>query len=78
MSSGAVTFRGRKDDNSTSCIIENSVHNRISVFSTFITDLVLLVLMVVGVLRWKDARRTNGIWLLLYRQVCLSRPSFIQ
>ncbi|KAH9969866.1 hypothetical protein BC827DRAFT_42482 [Russula dissimulans] len=55
-------------DSNTSCIIENSLHNRTSVFSTFITDLVLLVLMLVGVLRWKDARRTSGIWLLLYTQ----------
>jgi len=62
-----VTFRGRKDDNSTSCIIEHSVHNRISVFTTFITDLMLLVLMLIGVLRWKGARQT-GIWLLLYTQ----------
>jgi len=64
----AVTFRARKDDSNTSCIIENSLHNRTSVFSTFITDLVLLVLMLVGVLRWKNARRTSGIWQLLYTQ----------
>ncbi|KAI9447245.1 hypothetical protein F5148DRAFT_727060 [Russula earlei] len=52
----------------TICVVENTLHLRISIFSTFITDLAFLVLMLVGVLRWKKAGWNSGIWSLLYTQ----------
>lgn len=51
--------------------MHHTVHNRIGILSTCITDLVLLSLMLFGSLRWKDARRSGGIAQLLYRQVSL-------
>ncbi|KAH9985804.1 hypothetical protein BJV74DRAFT_886164 [Russula compacta] len=50
------------------CTAQHTVHDRLSTFSTFITDLILLSLMLFGVLRWKDAQRRGGIVWLLYRQ----------
>jgi hypothetical protein len=50
------------------------MHIKISVIFTFISDLVLLALMLSGILRWKGPRQINGTWWLLYKQVGL--PSF--
>ncbi|KAH9977577.1 hypothetical protein BJV74DRAFT_860292 [Russula compacta] len=50
------------------CSIHHTVHNRIGILSTCITDLVLLSLMLFGSLRWKNARRSGGIAQLLYKQ----------
>lgn len=52
------------------CAIGHTEHTRISVFSTFITDLILLSLMLIGIMRWGrgTARRTGGILSLLYTQ----------
>lgn len=69
MSSGVATFGGHRVG--TFCEVDHSLHNRISVFCTFISDLVLLVFMFIGVLRWKGARNGNGLWRLLYTQVSL-------
>jgi len=50
------------------CAIQHTEHTKISIFSTFITDLILLALMLIGVLRWQEARRKGGVWWLLYTQ----------
>ncbi|KAH9050969.1 hypothetical protein EDB83DRAFT_2522419 [Lactarius deliciosus] len=41
---------------------------KISVFSTFATDLILLVLMLAGLKRWKNAPKSCGVWRLLRTQ----------
>ncbi|KAH9048280.1 hypothetical protein EDB84DRAFT_1557074 [Lactarius hengduanensis] len=50
------------------CSILYTDHGRISVLSTFITDLILLVLMLAGLKRWKNAPKSCGIWRLLRTQ----------
>ena len=45
------------------------MNDRIVAIASYITDLVLLTLMLFGVFRWKEARRTGGIWSLMYTQV---------
>ncbi|KAI0256382.1 hypothetical protein BJV78DRAFT_1278883 [Lactifluus subvellereus] len=50
------------------CAIQHTEHTKISIFSTFITDLILLALMLIGLLRWQEARQRGGIWWLLYTQ----------
>lgn len=57
------------------CAIRRTQHTVISILSTFITDLVLLSLMLIGVLRWKEARQKGGVWWVLYTQVGLSHPA---
>jgi hypothetical protein len=42
---------------------------RISMFSTLVSDLVLLILMFVGLLRWGHSRQRYGMWWFLYTQV---------
>jgi hypothetical protein len=46
-------------------------HTKISVLTTFISDFLLLTLMLVGVLRWNEARERGSVWWLLYTQVSL-------
>ncbi|KAH9979054.1 hypothetical protein BGW80DRAFT_1282665 [Lactifluus volemus] len=49
------------------CAIRHTMATKISIVTTFVTDLVLLILMLIGVLRWKEqAKQSNGIWRLLY------------
>jgi hypothetical protein len=48
------------------------MHTRISIISTFVSDLMLLALMLSGILRWKGSRESSGTWWLLYKQVSLS------
>ncbi|KAH9046063.1 hypothetical protein EDB84DRAFT_1558615 [Lactarius hengduanensis] len=50
------------------CAIFHTVHGRTSVLSTFATDVILLVLMLTGLKRWKNAPKTGGVWGLLYTQ----------
>ncbi|VDB90043.1 unnamed protein product [Peniophora sp. CBMAI 1063] len=50
------------------CIFLNTETNRLNVTATFVTDTFLLVSMLFGLLRWKDARRKRGIWDVLWRQ----------
>ncbi|KAH9041778.1 hypothetical protein EDB85DRAFT_1381440 [Lactarius pseudohatsudake] len=50
------------------CKITNTLETRTNILASFITDLVLLVLMLTGLLRWENARRKGGIWWLLYTQ----------
>ncbi|KAH9062474.1 hypothetical protein EDB87DRAFT_1682117 [Lactarius vividus] len=50
------------------CAILNSDFARISICSTFTTDVILLVLMLTGLKRWKHAPRSCGVWRLLRTQ----------
>ncbi|KAH9006164.1 hypothetical protein EDB86DRAFT_3070183 [Lactarius hatsudake] len=50
------------------CAISHTDHGRISIFSTFTTDLILLVLMLTGLKRWKNAPTSCGVWRLLRTQ----------
>ncbi|KAH9030083.1 hypothetical protein EDB84DRAFT_1676996, partial [Lactarius hengduanensis] len=50
------------------CKITNTLETRTNILASFITDLVLLALMLTGLLRWENARRKGGIWWLLYTQ----------
>jgi hypothetical protein len=69
--SGAATSRGFWTG--SFCATGHTEHTKISIFSTFITDLILLTLMLIGILRWGrgTSRRTGGILSLLYTQVSL-------
>ncbi|KAH8979242.1 hypothetical protein EDB92DRAFT_418055 [Lactarius akahatsu] len=55
-------------DSEGCCKITNPSETRINIPITFVTDLVLLVLMLTGLLRWENARQRGGIWWLLYTQ----------
>jgi hypothetical protein len=52
----------------TYCDIYHLLHTRVTIYTSFITDVVLLSLMLFGVLRWKEAR-IGGIWQIMYKQV---------
>jgi hypothetical protein len=64
-----VTSRGHLADGY--CVFEHTLRTRICIISTFISDLVLIALMISGVLRWKGVHDKVGTWWLLYRQVGL-------
>ena len=53
------------------CGITNMLRARISIISTITTEVVLLVLMVIGLLRWRT-RANGGLWQLLFTQVGFS------
>jgi hypothetical protein len=53
----------------TFCEVDHIADIRITILSSLITDVVLLSLMLIGVLRWKKARLTGGIWRIMYQQV---------
>jgi hypothetical protein len=57
--------------NGDSCVVVNAEHTKIAVFSTFISDLALLLLMLIGLLRWKNRQRC-GIWWFMCTQVAAS------
>ncbi|KAI9436252.1 hypothetical protein H4582DRAFT_464412 [Lactarius indigo] len=50
------------------CEITNTSETRTNIPVTFVTDLVLLGLMLIGLLRRENAHQRGGIWLLLYTQ----------
>ncbi|KAH8985477.1 hypothetical protein EDB92DRAFT_1361005 [Lactarius akahatsu] len=50
------------------CKITNTSETKTNILVTFITDLVLLALMLTGLLRWENAHRRGGIWWLLFTQ----------
>ncbi|KAH9969922.1 hypothetical protein BC827DRAFT_48052 [Russula dissimulans] len=60
------TFRGHQIDGA--CVFIHSSCSNIVILSTFIMDLVILLLMLSGVLRWRNSRRRGGMWWLLYMQ----------
>lgn len=68
----ATTSRGHWTD--IGCVFDDVLNTRISITSTFISDLVLLALMVSGVLRWKGVHGSCSTWCLLYKQA--SPPRF--
>jgi len=63
---GVVRSRGHPADGR--CVFDHILRARICIISTFISDLVLLALMVSGVLRWKGVHDKSGTWWLLYKQ----------
>jgi len=50
------------------CAIQHTEHAMFSIFSSFATDLLLLVLMLIGILRWKEVRQQGSVWWVLYMQ----------
>ncbi|KAH9032848.1 hypothetical protein EDB85DRAFT_1162722 [Lactarius pseudohatsudake] len=50
------------------CKVTNSSETKTNILVTFVTDLVLLALMLIGLLRWENARLKGGVWWLLYTQ----------
>jgi hypothetical protein len=73
MLSVAATSRGHWTDGS--CVIDNLLNSRLSLSATFISDLVLITVMISGVLRWKGTHGIGGTWWLLYKQVSLHHPA---
>ncbi|KAI0256391.1 hypothetical protein BJV78DRAFT_463342 [Lactifluus subvellereus] len=61
-----IIFRGY--DAGGACTIHHAEDTKISTVTTFVTDLILLVLMLIGVLRWNGEHQRDGIWWLLYMQ----------
>lgn len=55
-----------------SCTVLHTDHGRTSVLSTFVTDVILLVLMLTGLMRWNNAPESNGIWRLLRMQASIN------
>ncbi|KAH9069362.1 hypothetical protein EDB83DRAFT_2551226 [Lactarius deliciosus] len=50
------------------CEITNTHETKTNILVTFITDLVLLALMLTGLLRGKNAHQRGGVWWILYTQ----------
>ncbi|KAH9036284.1 hypothetical protein EDB84DRAFT_1483201 [Lactarius hengduanensis] len=50
------------------CEITNTHETKTNILVTFITDLVLLALMLTGLLRWKNSHQRGGVWWILYTQ----------
>jgi len=63
---GVSTYRGHQVGDA--CVPIHSSRLSIIVLSAFITDLILLSLMLAGILRWHNIRRRGGMWWLLYTQ----------
>lgn len=66
----AYSISPLRSDWTGSCTISHTNHSRINVLSAFITDIILLVLMLVGLLRWKNVTDSSVVWRLLRTQ-CL-------
>ena len=65
--------------NGTSCVIDRAVDSRITFITSYITDFVLLSLMLFGVSRWRKAHSSlpGGIWWVMYRQVGIPHPAVV-
>ncbi|KAI9436305.1 hypothetical protein H4582DRAFT_2078899 [Lactarius indigo] len=65
-----VIVRGNWSESSIGavCKVTNSAETRTNILASFVTDLVLLALMLTGLLRWDNARQKGGVWWLLYTQ----------
>lgn len=50
------------------CMALRTEHGEIGILSTLISDFVLLMLMLFGLLRWKGTQERGGIWWFLYTQ----------
>jgi hypothetical protein len=67
----AYSISPLRSDWTGSCTISHTNNSRINVLSAFITDIILLVLMLVGLMRWKNAS-SSCIWRLLRTQVTIT------
>ncbi|KAH9979052.1 hypothetical protein BGW80DRAFT_1455730 [Lactifluus volemus] len=47
--------------NGNFCMVVNLEHTKIAIFTTFVSDLILLLLMVIGLLRWENVRQRGGV-----------------
>ncbi|KAI9436306.1 hypothetical protein H4582DRAFT_467537 [Lactarius indigo] len=67
---GVVVLRGNWSESlaGAACKVTNTLETRTNILVSFVTDLVLLALMLTGLLRWENARQKGGIWWLLYTQ----------
>ncbi|KAH8980783.1 hypothetical protein EDB92DRAFT_259191 [Lactarius akahatsu] len=63
-----VVLHGSWNEFEGVCQIANTHTTSTNIIVSFVTDLVLLALMLIGLLRWENARRKGGIWWLLYTQ----------
>jgi hypothetical protein len=57
------------------CQVDHIVDIRITIISSFVTDIALLSLMLFGVFRWKQARLVSGIFRIMYTQVGIRHPA---
>ena len=69
---GSVTLRSAWGGGT--CMVSNTDDNKINVLSTFGTDVILLVLMLSGLMRWKNAPKSWGIWRVFRMQVSITHP----
>ena len=58
-------------------MIQDTRHGRMSIYSTLATDLLLLALMLVGLLRWKRTLQSGGIFQFMYAQVDSFSPHYV-
>jgi hypothetical protein len=65
--SGAATARAIWNGNF--CMVVNLEHTKIAIFTTFVSDLILLLLMVIGLLRWENVRQRGGVLSSMCTQV---------
>ncbi|KAH9162267.1 hypothetical protein EDB89DRAFT_652669 [Lactarius sanguifluus] len=65
---GVVVLHGTWNEFEGVCQITNTIDTSTNIIVSFVTDLVLLALMLIGLLRWENARQKGGIWWLLYTQ----------
>ncbi|KAI9436280.1 hypothetical protein H4582DRAFT_466502 [Lactarius indigo] len=67
---GVVVLRGNWSESLVGavCNVTNTSETRTNILVSFVTDLVLLALMLTGLLRWENSRLKGGIWWLLYTQ----------
>ncbi|KAH9002786.1 hypothetical protein EDB86DRAFT_2827162 [Lactarius hatsudake] len=63
-----VVVHAAWSDSEGCCKITNPSETKINIPVTLVTDVVLLVLMLIGLLRWEYAHHRGGIWWLLYTQ----------
>ncbi|KAH9080321.1 hypothetical protein EDB83DRAFT_2548032 [Lactarius deliciosus] len=63
-----VVVHAAWSDSEGCCKITNPSETKINIPVTLVTDLVLLVLMLIGLLRWEYAHQRGGIWWLLFTQ----------
>ncbi|KAH9041768.1 hypothetical protein EDB85DRAFT_1378599 [Lactarius pseudohatsudake] len=65
---GVVVLHGTWNEFEGVCQVVNTPKTSTNIIVSFVTDLVLLALMLIGLLRWENARRKGGIWWLLFTQ----------
>jgi hypothetical protein len=55
-------------------MVNHITDDRIVILSSFITDIALPTLMLIGIFRWKQANLMGGVWGVMYTQVRISNP----